>query len=1040
MLTLLGGRTRAQWQLLVSLLAVVTVGATLLGVCALLVTRTGDRALEEAASRAVPEDVEVTAYTVTIGRQNARSVYLDTRQLLIDTLTPFAASTAGRASSVMRHLPGSGTARAYLSGVDDLPERAALTAGRWPRAAGESVVLESTARQLNLRPGRRVQLGEEAGRDPAPPIAVTVVGVVRPLAGAGWDRDILEGAGYDPAFSDGGAMEPYRAYGPFLLPLDELLVTGSAITRLEITARPDLSDPDGDDLTAVTRSVGDADARLARILGDRIEIERVASRWPATMVAARDQQQVTNGAVLAIAVLGLVLTGTALALAGRLTAEVRAGETALLSAMGTSTARFALVATAEAGALALVASAIAIPGSAMLHSALTRLQPLAGAGLAAPPAPTATQVVTVLAGAAALAVLLVVRAIRPATPAGDRTRRDLLARSGADLLLVALAVGGWWQLRSQPGGSDPRVDTVRVLAPALLLTAGAALALRLVPPALAAADRLARRAGGLSLPLAIAEAARRPQATAAGLLITLACAAATFGVAFDATWTRSQHDQADLAVGTDLALTLATAPTAGQGEAVRESTGGTVSPVADRGMSVGQWLGGNGEPPRMVAIDTARAGQVLRGRLDSGRDWASVGAALAAPAGAPGIEVAAGADFVFRGTASADLMATPRFLIEDSTGLRAACSSTPLPLDGRAHRISGCAPMAGLRMVGVTMPISGNAISWDAFGSSAVSATVTVPGTAPAQPWTAGSAPPEPEQLLEPTVELTPDGAATSMRLTATVQLGGPQEASARELVATAFTDPGPVPVVISERFASEVSAAPGDNLNVSVDTTSIPVVVKGVVPAVPSAPGVAAVLADIDTLSRALIMRGELDYPIDAWWVGNPAGDGADLHLGPVATRTGEITRLSSGPVPSVLPAALRLLVPAALALLLAGILLHVTCDLRARAVEVARLRGLGMTRREVRRTLLGQHAVLLLPMVLAGALVGALGTRLVAPFLIRSATGAAPVPDVVPVWPWLTETGLVLLLLAVCSLSVSLVVVVQASRADAAHLRVTS
>ncbi|MEU4429025.1 FtsX-like permease family protein, partial [Actinoplanes sp. NPDC024001] len=550
---------------------------------------------------------------------------------------------------------------------------------------------------------------------------------------------------------------------------------------------------------------------------------------------------------------------------------------------------------------------------------------------------------------------------------------------------------------------------------------------------LAAADRLARRATGLSLPLAVAEAARRPQATAATLLITLACSAGTFGVAFDATWERSQRDQADLSVGTDLAITLTAPPAAGQGALVSAATGGTVRPAAGRGVSVGQWLGAGGDAPRLVAVDSTRAGELIRGRLDGGRTWAAVGAGLAPARPAGGIAVAPGAEFVLAGTASPaePLAVTPRLLLEDATGLRTTCTAAPVPLDGRAHRLPGCASADGLRLVAVSLPVGGDAISPERTDESRIAVTLTVPGT-DAGGWTATSVQPYAEQLADPAV--TVDG--TSLRMTSTVQLGGPPEAP-RELVVSAFTDPGPVPVAVSDRFAGEIGGRPGDRFDVTVGTTALSVRVADVVPAVPSAPGAVALLADLDTLSRALVVRGDLDFPVDAWWTGRPAspdaaGRAAGLHLGPVTTRGGEIARLSSGPVPAGLPAVLRLLVPAAALLLLAGIVLHVTSDLRTRALEVARLRGLGMTRREVRRTLLGQHAVVLLPMVVAGAAVGAAGTRLVAPLLVRSDTGAEPVPAVVPLWPWAAEGILLAGLLAACTLAVGIVVAVQSRRAD--------
>ncbi len=83
-------------------------------------------------------------------------------------------------------------------------------------------------------------------------------------------------------------------------------------------------------------------------LVDRVQLARVASELPLTLRAADDQRQVTAAVVLAIAVLGGVLAVTALVLAGRLTAGIRADETALRSALGTSRRQLAATATLEA--------------------------------------------------------------------------------------------------------------------------------------------------------------------------------------------------------------------------------------------------------------------------------------------------------------------------------------------------------------------------------------------------------------------------------------------------------------------------------------------------------------------------------------------------------------------------------------------------------------------------------------------------------------------------------------------------------------------
>ncbi|GAB3968942.1 hypothetical protein [Plantactinospora veratri] len=664
MLRLLGLRARAQWPMLAALLAVVALGATLLGTCALLVTRTADRAFEVAAARAAPGEVGVTAYTVDVRGADASSVAADTRELLTSTLAPFSATTAIRASSAFRLLPeslaghGSVPTETYLSAMDDLPARAELLDGRWPRAAGgatpvEAVLLEPMARQLGLTLGSRVRLGAELNSEPAPAVEVVVVGVARPLPGTGWDRDPLGGAGYDPAFGDGRYLQPVHAYGPVVVALPDLLSGAHTLDRMEITAQPDLSGAAGHDLEAVAAAVRGADRRLAGILGDRVRIENVASRLPQTLSNARAQQRVTAGTVLAVALLGGVLTAAALALAGQLAAGVRADETSLLSTLGFGGGRLAGTAAAEGAGLAVLAAALAVPASSLLHAGLTRLPPLAGAGLAGPPQVTARQVVVVLGGVLVLAGVLVARVVRPVATAGGRQQPGgLLARSGADVLLVAFGAVGLWQLHAQATGADTRIDAVRVVAPALLLAAGAVLALRLVPPALRGVERLARRARGLALPLAVFEAARRPQAVAAGLLVGLTCAAGTFGVGFGATWERSQHDQADLSVGTDLAIALAAPPVAGQGADVSAATGGAVSPVAARGVAIGDWLGSAGDAPQLVAVHTGQAEALLRGRLDGDRGWAEVGAALAPPTRAVGVAVPAGSVLTLSGTAT----------------------------------------------------------------------------------------------------------------------------------------------------------------------------------------------------------------------------------------------------------------------------------------------------------------------------------------------------------------------------------------------------
>ena len=114
-------------------------------------------------------------------------------------------------------------------------------------------------------------------------------------------------------------------------------------------------------------------------------------------------------------------------------------------------------------------------------------------------------------------------------------------------------------------------------------------------------------------------------------------------------------------------------------------------------------------------------------------------------------------------------------------------------------------------------------------------------------------------------------------------------------LVATAFPAPGPIPVLISTGLARDVGAHRGSELSITFGTTPIDAVVAGIVPAVPSAPGAAAVLADVDALSRALIVRGDLESPVTAWWVGHPARrhhpDSLDLRMGSCSEPPGNFS-----------------------------------------------------------------------------------------------------------------------------------------------------
>ena len=345
-----------------------------------------------------PTDVDVTAYTGTVEgrgravrrRRHPRRADLRARTVPGDHVRARVVRAAGAAAG----LAGTGTTVAAAgvsvgAGRPAGPRRAgrrALAAA--PRRRGAAGGRRARAHRAAARPGlgSRVRLGAELAHAPAPPIDVTVVGVVRPLPGAGWDRDPLAAAGYDLGYRDGrlpAAGQRVRAVhrrprrparrrrhhrpagghrppGPVPRPPPR--------PRHRRRGRRRRRPPAG---------------RRARRPGRRSNGSPPGCRRPCgpPTTSSRSPPPPCSPSPCS----AVVLTATALALAGRLTAGVRADETALLSALGISRGQLAAAATVEAGALAVARRRAGDPG---LVRPARRPDPPAAAGgrRARPPA------------------------------------------------------------------------------------------------------------------------------------------------------------------------------------------------------------------------------------------------------------------------------------------------------------------------------------------------------------------------------------------------------------------------------------------------------------------------------------------------------------------------------------------------------------------------------------------------------------------------------------------------------------------------------
>jgi predicted lysophospholipase L1 biosynthesis ABC-type transport system permease subunit len=247
----------------------------------------------------------------------------------------------------------------------------------------------------------------------------------------------------------------------------------------------------------------------------------------------------------------------------------------------------------------------------------------------------------------------------------------------------------------------------------------------------------------------------------------------------------------------------------------------------------------------------------------------------------------------------------------------------------------------------------------------------------------------------------------------------------------------------VSTRVARATDLSPGDVLPLQVRGATVQARVTGVVPYLPSLPGEPALLVDYSSLAAALALAGDTAPLTSAWWAGGvPDPDAAVAALDAAGlpgaqTRAGVTASLRDGPLGVPLRVALLLLACGAVVLALAGAAVHSAAAQGGRVVEVARLHALGVHRRALAGVLLLQHAVVTALSVAIGAALGALAAEQLAGRLVRSESGAAPVPGATVQWPWAAETAVVLVLLAGCALVAVPITVALVRRADAAHLR---
>lgn len=1069
-------RARAQSALLATAAALLLLATTLTATGAHLLTGGQDAALAVALAAApARETTAVARLALAAGTTGAeqQQVLDEAADVLAAGVAPATAQRATAWSSSARYLdpPGgpagapsrldldSGTLAAVGSfdAAGGLAAHAELVSGRWPGPPGPSGgALEVAVPDAALGVGDVPAAGSAAVLTPAPadesataPLTVVVVGTYRPRAGDPlWQLDPLRGAGTTAASgvpgTSGRVQRP--AVGPLLVD-PAALAAGTPGTPGGLTAATggavvvphleDLTPGQARDLVAEAARAPSPSTAVRDALGGRVTAAAVSAAAPGLLQRSATQQRTAGAGLLVAAVAGAGSALVALAAVAQLLAARRRDESVLLAVRGASHRQQLVRDAAELVPLVAVAVALAAPLSVLAAARL-----LGGALGAGTPSPDAlggggtALGVAAATGVVAVGVVLVVLARGRTAGAGGTPGRAVrtplrgpLARSGADVLLLAVAAAAAWQLRS--GGSSSGV--VLVLAPLLALLASALLGLRVLGLLRRAGERGARRSSGAPAAVAGWALARGPLAGAAAALVVLSAATATTTLAWRAAWSASTAQQVLAAQGAAFVVeepgaagTTGSTTDGGVGAlrtsaALTAATGLDPSPVAVLRVALGTRSAA--DPVSLVAAPADALGAVAGSRQLAGS--VPSGPVLSGPVLPAGpVRLVVGG----RGTVDValadrlrlpELRVVPSLVVRDPGGALAVLDGAPVELDGQAHDVALPDPGATgeLQAVGAWLRLlPGQDDDPDdplAVVEQRLEVRLDLPGAQPASSpdaaatasWSATAGGDGAEGALSSTsAQLDPAGGRPAVVVRALVR---PAALPPTGAVVRAQSVPAPeaVPVLVSPELADQVGARTGQQLAVVVGRQQVVARVAGVVPAVPAAPGAPALLADADALDAALLARGVVPAP-DRWWLTAP-GRGLSAEQQRAATAAVEAAGLGSAtglaratdeaqraPLAAALRAGWALLLVAAAAAALAGPALQVAAAAPDDARTGARLAVLGVPRRDRVRVAVAPRAAQLLLGLLVGVLAGLVVAVAVVPALVRAPDGGLPVP----------------------------------------------
>ncbi|MFF0153898.1 FtsX-like permease family protein [Micromonospora sp. NPDC005203] len=919
---------------------------------------------------------------------------------------------------------------ANLATLDDLAAHAELTSGTWPRPGANPTQVslpERAAGALGLSVGQRIPV-----RDRATERRSELV-----LAGTWRPRDPADAYWLLAPEVGTGSAGSGTSYGPFVLdPADFAAIFPGSVSASWLV-EPDLAGVDAADLPAVRKALTEASTAVpeAAQLGSS---GQAVTKMPQLLDRMGRADLVGRSALATPLLLILVLGGYALVLVAALLHEDRRAQTALLRARGAARRQLAGLAAREATLVVAPAVLLApvIAGVALRFVRPGGAEQLSSAG---------GNTVLVWAAAAATAAGCLVVMVAPTLRGAGTYVADMAARSrpnraasvqraSVDLVLVALAVLAWVQLRryaSPLAGSGGRLglDPLLIAAPTLGVLAGAVLALRVLPPVTRFAERFVDRRPWTATMFGMWQAGRRPHAGPV-LLLALAVGGSTLAWSLISTGERSQVEQAGHTVGADLRVTerAGAAPLTRAGELAALPGVNRVLPAWRDDIRVGR----DDLPVTVIGIDPASAPGVVRlpDRLSDDPVSEQYRRMIQARGASGGVELPEGTRAV-SGTVrtTVEQPAEPHrvavsVLFATPDGFAFKVLAANAPSTGQGSRFTVTLPDVGgapLRLAGFEADTGygGTSYGFSLEGLALVDAGGTArPAELPgdwAATWPGGPRTP---------VESSGAGLATNRPVQLLDEAGRLDRPASRFVVVpgAAGAAPAAAPVLMTPRVREALSLHLGDTVELALSGVTLRVHLVGELEAVPTTTG-EGVLLDLPAAVDALVGSGGTIRPTPEWWIGATdamaaAGAAEELPGVTVLNREAVITSAADDPYwqgsrTGMLAAALG-----AVLLAIVGLMVDVWATARRRLGEFAVLHTLGATPRLLARALLAEQAFLAGIGVGVGLLLGAAVGATMAPLVILTPAAGRPIPAATFALPWvpigLTAVGLLLAALA--------------------------